>query len=157
MQTLRSYIVSHPAPLMFAGGSACACLPYAQASTYAVRCSCRGNWLSQLALESLSNLVGMRCAGTYFGSTYESFGALQAFVTEFMRTLATQMEPEDTLGSDAGDLTRLACCITAGVIRLLRAPYHPEVEEPHMLCRLVRLSCMTHLGSRHPAAEPHLP
>ena len=52
-----------------------------------------------------------------------------------MRILGPQMEAEDI--TDPNDLTLLACRVTSGVVRLLRAPYHPEVEEPHLLCRLV--------------------
>ena len=107
--------------MILAGGDACASLPYAQASVYAVRCLC-DLWHAAACLSS----DGHGCA---------DWGPMQAFLTEFARVLGSQAE--DDTPSSANDLTWTACCVTSGVVELLRAPFHQDNDKPHLLCKLV--------------------
>ncbi|KAK9818620.1 hypothetical protein WJX74_003086 [Apatococcus lobatus] len=93
LENVRSHVVSHAFSMILAGGSACACLPYAQASVYA------------------------------------------AFLTAFARIMRSQLADGNLL--EAGDLTMRAGCVTSGAVKLLRAPFDPDIKRPHLLCKLV--------------------
>ena len=127
--------------MILAGGDACASLPYAQASVYAVCCSCCRH---------------MAACSSSDGQGYADSGPMQAFLTEFARVLGSQAE--DDTPSSANDLTWTACCVTSGVVELLRAPFHQDNKDPHLLCQLVGSRPVAAIAtSRCPKSLPCFP